>query len=190
VTYFGYWIVSSELSDDTSTVGKPPAFHLMVKPTGAACNLNCSYCFYLDKKSLYPGSRFHMTGEVLESYVRQLIDAHRVQRVTFAWQGGEPTLMGLDFFRTAVDLQNKYRKPGMTFENTLQTNGVLLDDAWCEFLRRNHFLVGISLDGPQELHDVCRKDQSGRGTHSRVITGLRLLQTHKVDYNILCLKQP
>jgi uncharacterized protein len=175
--------MSNELGDDTH--GKPLAFHLMVKPTGAACNLNCSYCFYLGKKSLYPGSRFRMTDGVLESYTRQLIDAHQVQRVTFAWQGGEPTLMGLAFFRKAMDLQNKYRKPGMTFENTLQTNGVLLDDALCEFLSRNHFLVGISLDGPQELHDACRKDISGQGTYARVIAGLRLLQKHKVDYNVL-----
>ena len=163
----------------------PPAFHVMVKPTGAVCNLNCSYCFYLDKKSLYPDGKFRMSDEVLEAYLQQLIEAHQTHSVTVAWQGGEPTLMGLDFYRKAVSLQNKYRKPGMTFENTLQTNGTLLDDDWCRFLKENNFLVGISLDGPGELHDICRKDKRGQGTFDKVTAGLRLLRKYGVDYNIL-----
>jgi uncharacterized protein len=111
----------------------PDAFHVLAKPTGAICNLGCSYCFFLDKEELYEGSRFHMSDEVLERYVRQLIDAHTTRMVTVAWQGGEPTLMGLDFFRRAIEIQDRYRKPGMTFENTIQTNGTLLTDEWCEY---------------------------------------------------------
>lgn len=163
----------------------PPRVHVLAKPTGAICNLNCSYCFFLDKEQLYPGSRFRMSDELLETYIRQLIEAHRTREVTVAWQGGEPTLMGLDFFRKAIAFQEKYRKPGMTFENTLQTNGTLLTDEWCEFLKQNNYLVGLSLDGPRELHDANRVDKAGGPTFDRVMRGLRLLQKHEVEYNIL-----
>ena len=163
----------------------PPRIHVLAKPTGAACNLNCAYCFFLNKERLYPGSRFRMSDEVLENYISQLIASHRSSQVTVAWQGGEPTLMGLDFYRRAIDLQEKYRKPGMRFENTMQTNGTLLDDEWCAFLRENDFLVGISIDGPRKLHDVHRVDKQGRPTFDRVMRGLRLLQKHGVEYNIL-----
>jgi uncharacterized protein len=163
----------------------PQAFHVMVKPTGAICNLECSYCFYLAKESLYTGSQFRMSDTVLDSYLRQLIQAHQTNRVIIAWQGGEPTLMGLDFFKRSVELQKKYCKPGMTFENTLQTNGTLLDDAWCQFFSENDFLIGISVDGPEKLHNACRKDKYGRGTFDRVISGLHLLQKHGVNFNIL-----
>ncbi len=112
----------------------PQRIHVLAKPTGSVCNLNCSYCFYLKKELLYPGSRFRMTDEVLENYICQLIQSHQTDKVTVAWQGGEPTLMGLDFYRRAIELQEKYRRPDMTFENTLQTNGTLLNDEWCEFL--------------------------------------------------------
>lgn len=163
----------------------PPRIHVLTKPTGAICNLNCSYCFFLDKEQLYPGSRFRMTDEILETYIRQLIEAHRTSQVTVAWQGGEPTLMGLDFFRKAIAFQEQYRKPGMTFENTMQTNGTLLNDEWCEFFKENNYLIGLSLDGPRELHDANRVDKGGGGTFDRVMRGLRLLQKHGVDYNIL-----
>jgi uncharacterized protein len=163
----------------------PPRVHVLAKPTGAICNLNCSYCFFLDKERLYPGSRFRMSDEVLETYIRQLIEAHRTREVTVAWQGGEPTLMGLDFFRQAIAYQEKYRKPGMTFENTIQTNGTLLNDEWCEFLKENNYLVGLSLDGSRELHDTNRVDKAGKPTFDRVMRGLRLLQKHGVEYNIL-----
>jgi uncharacterized protein len=163
----------------------PPAFHLLAKPTGAVCNLACSYCFFLDKELLYPTSRFRMTDEILETYIRQLIESHRSSQVTVAWQGGEPTLMGLDFYHKAIELQEKYRRPGMTFENTMQTNGTLLNDEWCEFLKQNNFLVGISIDGPRHLHDTYRVDKSGAPTFERVMRGLRLLQKHGVEYNIL-----
>ena len=163
----------------------PPRIHVLSKPTGAICNLDCSYCFFLDKEELYPGSKFRMTDEVLETYIRQLIEAHKTPEVTVAWQGGEPTLMGVDFFRKAIAYQEKYRKPGMTFENTLQTNGTLLNDEWCEFFKENNYLIGLSLDGPRELHDANRVDKKGGPTFDRVMRGLRLLQKHGVEYNIL-----
>jgi uncharacterized protein len=163
-----------------------PAFHLMAKPGGSRCNLACRYCFYLSKRELYPGSRFRMSDEVLEEYTRQTIEGHCIPDVTFAWQGGEPTLMGLDFFKKALQLQKKYCRPGMLIRNTIQTNGILLDNRWCDFFRKNRFLVGISIDGPRELHDACRTDTAGKGTFDRVMQGLALLKKHQVDFNILC----
>jgi len=158
----------------------------MAKPTGSACNLNCDYCFFLKKKELYPGSSFRMPEEVLEAYIKQLLEAHQVPQVTVAWQGGEPTLMGLDFFRRALKLQKKYRRPDTVIENTFQTNGVLLDDQWCQFFRENGFLIGLSLDGPEDLHDFYRRDKGGQGTWERVVKAARLLQKHDVAFNILC----
>ena len=164
----------------------PKAFHIMAKPTGSACNLHCEYCFFLRKETLYPGSDFRMPAQVHEAYIRQLLEFHRTPRVTVAWQGGEPTLMGLDFFRHSVELQKKHRKPGTYIENTFQTNGILLNDEWCRFFHENNFLVGLSMDGPGELHDFYRKDRAGRGTFDRVVQAARLLQKHKVECNILC----
>ena len=164
----------------------PRAFHIMAKPTGSACNLNCEYCFFLKKGRLYPGSSFRMSDDVHEAYISQLLEAHQVPLVTVAWQGGEPTLMGLDFFRRSVELQKKHQKPGTRLENTFQTNGILLDDEWCRFFHENKFLVGLSLDGPGELNDTFRKDRGGRGTFDRVMRAVRLLQDHKVEFNILC----
>jgi uncharacterized protein len=164
----------------------PKAFHIMAKPTGSACNLNCDYCFFLKKERLYPGSNFRMADDVHEAYIKQLFEAHEVPQVTVAWQGGEPTLMGLDFFRRSVELQKKYQKPGTGVENTFQTNGILLDDEWCRFFYENSFLIGLSLDGPKELHDFYRKDKGGQGTFDRVMKAVRLLQKHKVEFNILC----
>ncbi len=165
---------------------KLPAFHLMAKPCGPQCNLACGYCFYLPKKALYPQSRFRMPDTILEAYIQQTIEGHLVPEVTFAWQGGEPTLLGRAFFKKALELQKKYCKPGMVIRNTLQTNGILLDQMWCRFLRQNNFLVGISIDGPGELHDALRKDNSGKGTFDRAMKGLSLLKKHGVEYNILC----
>ncbi len=167
------------------TPAPPPGFHVMTKPIGALCNLNCAYCFYLPKMALYAGERLRMSDEVLDSYLRQLIEAHRVPEVTVAWQGGEPTLMGLDFYRRAVAFEARYRKPGQTIQNTLQTNGTLLTAEWCTFFRENGFLVGVSLDGPPEMHDAFRPDRRGHPTADRVVAGIRLLQKHGVDYNIL-----
>lgn len=163
----------------------PPRFHVLAKPTGAICNLACSYCFFLDKELLYPGSTFRMSDEMLEKYIRQLIEGHRSSEVTVAWQGGEPTLMGLEFYRRAIEFENQYRRPGMTFVNTMQTNGTLLDDEWCEFFKEHNFLIGISIDGPRELHDAYRVNKGGAGTFDQVMRGLRLLQKHDVDYNVL-----
>jgi uncharacterized protein len=163
----------------------PAAVHILAKPTGAICNLGCTYCFFLDKELLYEGDRFRMSDEMLDTYIRQLIDAHQTPQVTVAWQGGEPTLMGLDYYRRAMELENQYRKPGMTFLNTIQTNGTLLTDEWCEFFAEHDFLVGISIDGPRELHDAYRVTKQGKGTFEKVMRGLRLLQKHSVEYNVL-----
>ena len=152
--------------------GAPDAFHLLAKPTGAACNLDCAYCFFLDKEVFYPGSKFRMRDDVLEQYIRQLIESHRTDQVNIAWQGGEPTLMGLDFYQRAMDLADKYRRPGMTFLHTMQTNGTLLDDEWCAFFKQHNFLIGISIDGPRELHDIYRVDKGGGPTFDKVMRGL------------------
>ena len=157
----------------------------MAKPTGAMCNLDCKYCFYSSKKELYSEEDFKMSDRVLEEYICQYIGANENPEVTFAWQGGEPTLMGIDFFIKAIQFQEKYKKPGMQIFNTIQTNGTLLDEAWCEFFKENNFLVGISIDGPQEFHDFYRRDKKGNSTFNRVIHGLRLMQKHGVDFNIL-----
>lgn len=164
----------------------PQAFHIMTKPRGAICNLDCEYCYFLSKENLYPGSDFRMSDELLEIYTRKYIETQRVPEVNFAWQGGEPTLMGLDFFHRAVELQGKYRRPGMTIRNSLQTNGLLLNEEWARFFAQNNFLVGISLDGPPELHDAYRKDKGGKPTHARVMKAIELLRQYQIDFNILC----
>ena len=168
---------------------KPPrAFHVMTKPIGPICNLDCEYCFYLDKEKLYPNTRsFRMNDEILENYVREYIEAQQVNEVTFAWQGGEPTLMGVDFFRRAAEYQKKYRQHGMHIQNTFQTNGTLLNDEWGAFLKQNNFLVGISIDGPPELHDKYRYDKKGKPSSADVLRGLRMLHKHNVEYNVLCV---
>ncbi|HNU05779.1 MAG TPA: anaerobic sulfatase maturase [Anaerolineae bacterium] len=163
----------------------PPAFHLLAKPSGATCNLDCAYCFFLSKEMLYPGSRFRMADAMLESYIRQLIEAHQTPQVNVAWQGGEPTLMGLDFFRRSIEYAERYRKPGMQIEYTIQTNGTLIDDDWAAFFRQHNFLVGISIDGPRAMHDAYRVDKGGQPTFDKVMRGLGLLQKHGVEYNTL-----
>lgn len=164
----------------------PRAFHVMVKPVGALCNLDCKYCFYLSKTRLYPGSGFHMNDELLEAYIRQYVAAQQVPEATIAWQGGEPTLMGLDFFKRSVECSKRIARPGMRIQYTLQTNGILLNDEWCEFFRECSLLVGLSLDGPRELHDYYRVDKSGAPTFDRVSRAAHLLQKHKVDFNVVC----
>jgi uncharacterized protein len=164
----------------------PPAFHLLAKPTGAVCNLDCTYCFFLSKEALYPGSPFRMTDETLEAYIEQLIEAHRTPEVTVAWQGGEPTMMGLDFFRRAVELAEKHRKPGQRIQHTMQTNAVLIDDAWAAFLKEHDFLMGVSIDGPKEIHDTYRVNKGGSGTIDQVMRGWKALRRHQVDVNVLC----
>lgn len=162
----------------------PSAFSTMVKPVGSRCNLDCVYCYYLDKEEIYAGIEPQMDDTLLEQYIRQYIEGNRVDTVTFVWHGGEPTLAGLDFFRKAVALQQRYAD-GKRIENALQTNATLLDDAWCEFLRDNRFLVGVSLDGPESIHDRCRRDKGGRPTFARVIASVERMQRHGVEFNTM-----
>jgi len=168
------------------TTFSPDAFHVMAKPVGARCNLRCDYCFFLKKKHLYPHSSFVMPDSIMERYIRQTIYAHRVPEVTIAWQGGEPTLMGIDFFRRAVAYAKKCTGPTIQIQHTIQTNGVLIDDKWCQFLKENNFLVGLSLDGPKQLHDTFRKDRNGNSVFNKVIQAAKLMQHYGIDYNILC----
>lgn len=164
----------------------PPAFHLLAKPSGSTCNIDCTYCFFLSKDALYPNERHRMSAATLEAYIRQLLESHRTPQVTVAWQGGEPTLMRLEFFRHSVELVEKYRRPGQVVQHTFQTNGILLDDEWCAFFRKHAFLVGLSVDGPRELHDTYRVDRRKRGTFDRVMQGWKLQRHHEVKFNILC----
>lgn len=164
----------------------PPAFHLLAKPTGAICNLDCEYCFFLAKEQLYPGSKFRMTDDLLETYIQQLLASHQTPEVTIAWQGGEPTLMGLEFFERSLKLVEKHKKPGQQVNHTLQTNGTRLDDDWARFFKQHNFLIGLSVDGPKNLHDTYRVDKRGRGTYEQVMQGWQVLKKHQVDFNILC----
>jgi uncharacterized protein len=173
------------LFTDALKLKRPTAFHVMLKPAGPLCNLNCTYCYYLEKKKLFPGkNNFRMSEELLENFTRQFIEAHQVPVVTFTWQGGEPTLMGLDFFRKAIAYQKKY-SGGKKIENAFQTNGTLLDDEWCKFFTDNNILVGISIDGEEHNHDRYRKTFSGGPTFRTVMKGIELLHTHKVEFNTL-----
>ncbi|MGD0094689.1 MAG: anaerobic sulfatase maturase [Planctomycetota bacterium] len=167
-----------------------PNFQLLFKPIGPRCNLACKYCYYLEKERLYAGTRdFRMTDEVLENAIRQYIAALDVPEIMFAWQGGEPLLLGLDFFRRALELQRQYCPPGRRISNAIQTNGTLLNAQWCGFLRENAFLVGISIDGPRHLHDQYRLDKGGQPTFSKALHGLELLVEHGVEFNTLTVVQ-
>ena len=170
---------------DRSDVPKLRAFHVMTKPIGPLCNLDCKYCFYLEKEKLFPAhERFVMSDNVLEEYVRQHIEAQCMPEITFAWQGGEPTLLGVNFFRKVIALQAEYAD-GKMIHNALQTNGTLLNDEWGEFLREHRFLVGLSIDGPRELHDIYRVDKKQNATFEKVMAGLEVLKKHRVDFNTL-----
>lgn len=176
----------------TSKVKAKRPFHILSKPIGPLCNLDCEYCFYLDKTDYYPETKqFDMGDTTLEAHVKNYIESQPVgcREVTFGWQGGEPTLRGLDFFRQAVALQQKYARPRMKIINTLQTNGVLINDNWAAFLKQHEFLVGISIDGDEELHDHYRKTRSGKGSYRQVVQGLQMLQKHQVDTNVLTVIQ-
>ena len=163
-------------------------FHAMIKPVGSACNLACTYCFYLHKSELLnqPAAP-RMSDELLEEHIRQYIEAQTGDEVVFSWQGGEPTLLGLDFFRRVIELQNRYRQPGRRIENDLQTNGTLIDEKWAEFLKQHHFLVGLSVDGPRSLHDIYRVGRDGSPTHDKVMAAARLLKKFGVPFNALCV---
>ncbi len=161
-------------------------FHVMAKPAGSTCNLDCAYCFYLSKETLPRGpGPGRMSDETLDSFIRQYIAGVTADEVVFTWQGGEPTLRGLDFYRRAVDLQKKYAKPGQRIENDLQTNGTLLNDEWCAFLKEHRFLVGLSIDGPRALHDRYRVLKNQQPTFDRVFEAARRLAKHDVPFNTL-----
>ncbi len=162
----------------------PAAFMTMLKPAGSACNLDCTYCYYLDKAAQYGGREAVMSDELLELYIRQYIEANRVPVVQFCWHGGEPLLLGLDFYRRAMALQRKYAD-GKRIENTLQTNGTLVDEAWCELFAENRFLVGLSLDGPADVHDAFRLTKGGASTFDRVMRTVELLRSSGVEFNTL-----
>ena len=162
-----------------------PPFHVLTKPVGPICNLDCKYCFYLEKEVLYPDTaKWAMPADVLESYIQQYIQQQNTDVIHFAWQGGEPTLLGVDYFRNIIALQAKYAD-GKRIENAFQTNGVLLNDDWGIFFAENNFLIGISIDGPRELHDAYRVDKGGQPTFDRVMRGVSFLKKHSVAFNTL-----
>ncbi len=164
-------------------------YHIMVKPIGGICNLQCAYCYYLPTVDMYrsqPGhsSDFRMSLETYELFARQYLD-RPIEQISFAWQGGEPTLMGTEWFSQAIEIQKKYARAEQVVENSLQTNGTLLDDAWCEFFRKHGFLIGLSVDGPASYHDKYRRTPDGEPSHEKVERGLKLLLKHGVEFNSL-----
>ena len=167
--------------------GKPLVrMHVMLKPTGPVCNLDCTYCYYLSKETLLEtDSRWRMSEETLENFIRQYIEQQNTKDIVFSWQGGEPTLLGLDFFKKVVTLQKKYAPPYVSCENDLQTNGTFLDDEWCKFLREHNFLVGLSIDGPPYLHNHYRKFKNGTGSFDKVFRAAKLLNKHNVRFATL-----
>jgi len=165
----------------------PLNFHLLAKPAGAACNLSCKYCFFLSKENLYPERESPlMDEETLHAYIRQLMETTAGPEVQVSWQGGEPMLRGLNFFRRSVDLANLYRRPHQHIQHTIQTNGTLIDDQWATFFKQHNYLVGLSIDGPRKLHDAYRIGKDGEGSFDDAIRGWNILQKHAVDVNILC----
>lgn len=161
--------------------------YVMLKPIGAACNLACNYCYYLEKSNLYKHQpKRQMSEELLERFVKDYIEAQTMNEVVFTWHGGEPTLRPLSFYQKAVELQKKYAR-GRIIHNSLQTNGTLLTDEWCRFLKENNWLVGISIDGPEELHDRYRRDSQGKPSWKRVMEGIRLLQHYGVEWNAMAV---
>mgnify|MGYP001805893405 CR=1 FL=1 len=163
-------------------------FQVFVKPVGAACNLACSYCYYLDKEQLYSVRGLpRMSIEMLEIYIRQHIEASSGQTVFFSWHGGEPTLAGLSYFQTIVAIQKKYLSPGRSALNGIQTNGTLLDQAWCRFLKEENFVVGVSIDGPDEFHSKYRLRKNGLSSFEDVLRGIQLLKEYNIPFEVLCV---
>jgi uncharacterized protein len=172
-------------ADKENIMGGGQGIHVVAKPIGPACNLNCEYCFYLEKQALFPtGEQYRMSDKVLSAFITSYITSQPTPVVEFVWQGGEPTLLGIDFFNRVIELQKPFSRQ-KTITNSLQTNGTLLTDEWCRFLKNHNFMVGVSLDGPKEIHDQYRRNPKGRGTFDQVMQGLKLLQKHKVEYNVL-----
>jgi len=161
--------------------------YVMLKPAGAHCNLACKYCYYLEKNKLYPTAQRHlMSDEMLEQFTREYIEAQTMNQVLFTWHGGEPLLRSIDFYRKALSLQQKYAG-GRRIDNVIQTNGTLLTDEWCEFFAQNHWLVGISIDGPQPDHDHYRLTAAGKPSWQKVMQGIKLLKKHGVEWNAMAV---
>ena len=161
--------------------------YVMLKPAGAHCNLACKYCYYLEKNKLYPTAQRHlMSDEMLEQFTREYIEAQTMSQVLFTWHGGEPLLRSIDFYRKALSLQQKYAG-GRRIDNVIQTNGTLLTDEWCEFFAQNHWLVGISIDGPQPDHDHYRLTAAGKPSWKKVMQGIKLLKKHGVEWNAMAV---
>ncbi|WP_207421072.1 anaerobic sulfatase-maturation protein [Desertivirga brevis] len=162
----------------------PYPFNFIAKPAGPTCNLDCAYCYYLEKEKLFPSASTFMSDLTLENFTRQYIQEQPGNEITFVWQGGEPCLAGIDFYKKALDLQKKYAH-GKIVNNSFQTNGILLNDEWCSFFSKNNFLIGISIDGPEDLHDQFRVDKGQKGTFQKVLNAIELLKKHKVEFNTL-----
>lgn len=170
--------------EDAARLSGPVAFNIMLKPAGSLCNLDCQYCYYLDKSEIYGGHEPRMSIDMLETVVKEYIGANDVPEVTFNWHGGEPLILGLDFYKKALEFERKYAN-GKIIHNTLQTNGTLITDEWADFLAKNDFLVGISIDGPADIHDRYRRDKGGYPTFDRVMAGLMNLQRAGAEYNTM-----
>ena len=162
----------------------PIAFSTMLKPAGSACNLDCHYCYYLDKAVQYGGKQAVMSDEMLETYVKQYIESNDVPQVTFCWHGGEPLLLGVDFYRRAMEFQKKYAD-GKQIDNTLQTNATLINEEWCLFFAEHNFLIGVSIDGPKDIHDNFRLTKSNKPTFDTVMAAISMMKAHKVEFNTL-----
>lgn len=174
------------MNDNIATPFAKPLY-VMLKPAGAHCNLACKYCYYLEKNNLYQNSHRHlMTDEMLEQFTREYIEAQTMPQVLFTWHGGEPLMRSIDFYRKALALQKKYAH-GKQIDNVIQTNGTLLTDEWCEFFAKNHWLVGISIDGPQEYHDHYRVTPAGKPSWEKVMQGIQLLKKHRVEWNAMAV---
>jgi uncharacterized protein len=171
--------------EQRDTFREARGIHVVAKPIGPLCNLNCEYCFYLEKQALFAqDEKYRMPDDVLRAFIAKYITSQPTPIVEFVWQGGEPTLLGIDFFKMVIELQKQFAG-AKTITNALQTNGTLLTDEWCAFLKKQNFMVGISLDGPKEIHDRYRRDRKGAGSFDQVMHGLKLLQKYKVEYNVL-----
>jgi uncharacterized protein len=180
------YVTGGEMSPDIkNSIDSRQGIHIVAKPNGPACNLDCDYCFYTEKQSLFPkDENYRMPDNVLEAYIAKYISAQPSPEVEFVWQGGEPTLLGLDFFKKVIEMQKPFTGQ-KTIRNVLQSNGTLITDEWCRFLKRHNFLVGISLDGPQNIHDRHRRDRGGKATFNKVMKGLERLRKHGVEYNVM-----
>ena len=170
--------------DEALKPNRPTAFSAMIKPAGSVCNLGCRYCYYLDKASLYENRQSIMDDELLETTIKQYIQANDIPQIMFVWHGGEPLIAGLDFYKKAVDLQRQYAN-GKQIENVLQTNGMLIDEAWCRFFAEHRFLIGISIDGPASVHDAYRRNKAGEATFDKVMNAIELMKKYWVEFNTM-----